>query len=400
MKINYKIGICIVFLFLVIYFSENVYSLGVAPARKLIDFEPGYSDEVEIKIINSGAKDTKVFVYAEGELAEFVTLENYELVFSSNDEFKTLKYKIKLPNKLDLPGEHLANIYIREVPLDYASSGSVIGASVAVVHQVVVKVPYPGKYAVIDLNVIGNDPSKVNFVVSVNNLGTQKIVNAKAMIDIYGPTNEKITSVETNLDSIDSNTRRGLSAVWQDSSINPGKYFAKVTLTYDGEVAYLEKIFDVGQMKVDILDINVKDFRLGQIAKFNILVGNDWSETISDVYVELVISETGQEIGRFKSASETIPALSKGELTAFWDTAGVEEGEYDAKVVLYFNDESIERDLRTVISLNSIKFDLFGGGAVVADTGGLDKSDVIIIALVVLVLINIGWFIYFKKFRK
>ena len=56
--------------------------------------------------------------------------------------------------------------------------------------------------------------------------------------------------------------------------------------------------------------------------------------------------------------------------------------------------------MRAIISLNSIKFDLFGAGAVVGETEGLDRSDIIIIALIVLILINIGWFVYFKKFKK
>jgi hypothetical protein len=400
MRLNNKIGLCMFFLVFVILFSQNVDALGVAPARKLIDFESNLEERVDLKIVNSGGEDMKVFIYAEGEMAEYVELSNYELDFSADEESKTISYELNLPSDLDTPGKHMANIVIREVPNSQGSGGSSLGASVAVVHQVIISKPYPGKYATVELRILDSQSTdRVDFVASVHSLGTQKIVNAKAIIDIFGPTNEKITTLETNLDSIDPGARRGLSAVWMEN-INQGKYFAKVTLTYDGEVAFDERIFEVGKLSIEVVDITVKDFKLGGIAKFNIVVENSWADPIEDVYVELVISEDGEEIGRFKSASEDIMALSKGELTAFWDSAGVEEGEYDAKIILYYGNEQIEKDIKAVISLNSIKFDLFGGGAVVADVGGVNKSNLIIIALIVLIIINVGWFVYFKKRKK
>ncbi len=398
MKLISKLGFCIFFLVFIIATSE-VHALGIAPARKIVDFDPGLSEKVNFEIVNTESKAMKVFIYAEGEYSEVIKLNDYELTFAAGENSKKTSYEFKLPNKIDKPGEHDVKIVIREVPLDYASEGTIIGGTVAVSHQFKIKVPYPGKYAVADLKIAETGKTdEVKFIVSVNSLGTQKIVNAKGIIDIFGPTNEKLATVETNLDSVDSGLRKDLVAIW-DGDINPGKYYAKLTLTYDGEVAYSERVFDVGTLDVEVVDINVKDFKLGEIAKFNILVDNTWADGINEIYVELIISENGEEIGKFKSASENIEGLSKGELTAFWDTAGVEEGSYDAKIVLYYGDKTVEKNMKTVISLNNIEFDLFAG-AVVARSGGVDKSDVIVIALVVLVIINIGWFIYFRRRKK
>ncbi len=401
MKLNKIMGICMFSLIIIILFSNSINALGVAPARKIVDFTPNFEGEGELKIVNSEAKDMKVLIYAEGELADSLYLESNELEFSSNEEYKFVKYKFKLPSEYEEPGKHQTNIIIREVPISTASEGSVLGASIAVVHNLVVDVPYPGKYAIVNLNILGGiDENRIEFVASIDSLGTQKIINAKALIDIYGSTNELVKSVETNLASINPGEKVGLRGIWEDEVINNGRYYAKVTLTYDGNVAYTERVFDVGEMKVEIVDMSVEDFKLGEIAKFNIVVENRWSESIEDVFTELVLSQEDLEIGRFKSASENIPALSKGELTAFWDTAGVEEGDYNAKSILNYNEEQVEKDMRAIISLNSIKFDLFGAGAVVGETEGLDRSDIIIIALVVLILINIGWFVYFRKRRK
>ncbi len=398
MKLISKIGFCIFFLVLIIAVNE-VHALGISPARKIVDFESELAGKVDFEIVNTESKDMKVFIYVEGEYADIIKLKDYELTFVAGENSKMTSYEFKLPDKMNVPGEHDVKIVVREVPLDYASAGTIIGGTVAVGHQFKIKVPYPGKYAVVDLKVAETGKTdEVKFIASVNSLGTQKIVNAKGIIDIYGPTNEKLATVETNLDSVDPGLRKDLVAVWGEN-INPGKYYAKLTLTYDGEVAYAERVFDVGVLDVDVIDINVKDFRLGDIAKFNIMIDNKWADGIKDVYVELIISENGEEIGRIKSASEDIGGLSKGELTAFWDSAGIEEGEYDAKIILYYGDKTVEKDMKTVISLNSIEFDLFAG-AVVAEGGGMDKSDVIILALVVLVIINVGWFIYFKRRKR
>ena len=202
-----------------------------------------------------------------------------------------------------------------------------------------------------------------------------------------------------NLDSVNSKQTKGLAATW-DKDVELGKYLAKLTLTYDGQVAEDQREFYVGKLFVDIIDIVVEGFRLGEIAKFVILVENQWPDQINDVYTEFVFSKMGQEVAIVKSASETIDALFTGELIAYWDTVGVEEGIYDTVINLHYNDQKIEKDMKTYVGIDSITFDLFGAGAVIADTGGLDKMNLAIIAVIVLLLANLGWFIYFKKFRK
>jgi hypothetical protein len=400
MRLKNKIGFGIFLLVFTILFSHVVYSLGVAPARNTIDFEPNFEGEYEIKIYNSGAKDIKTLIYVEGRMQDSIELDQSELIFSSDDEYKIVGYTVRLPSKIDVPGNHIINIVIREVPIGSDTGGAVIGSSVAVVHQVVIKVPYPGKYAVADLKIVEtNRYDKVDFIVSVNNLGSERIDAAKGLIDIYDSHNQKVASLETILDSIDSKKVKGLSATWDDN-VELGKYSAKLILTYDGKVAEDQREFYVGKLFVDIINIVVEGFRLGEIAKFVILVENQWPEPISGVYTEFIFSKLGEEVAIVKSASETIDALFTGELIAYWDTEGVEEGIYDTVINLYYDDQKIEKDMKTYVGLDSIKFDLFGTGAVITDTGGLDKLNLAIIAVIALILANIGWFIYFKKFKK
>ena len=401
MKTLKNVGICMILLIFTLLIVSDVFALGVSPARKIIEFSPELEIEVEFNVLNSEGKDMKVVIYVEGDnLDEEIIIDNPELIFSSGELQKSVKYNIKLPEKYDEPGTHEIKIVAREIPVDKAFEGTFVGASVAVVHIVRINVPYPGKYATVELK-LGEDTGQgVDFIVYVNNFGTQKIVSAKGIIDVYGPTNEKLTSLETGLVSVDSGARKAMNVKW-DENINSGKYYAKLTVLYDGNVAEYEKVFNVGIRLVDILDIIVKNFKLGGIAKFNILVENGWPELISDVYTDLLISEKGQEIGRFKSAAEDIPALAKEELTAFWDTAGVEEGDYDAKISLYYDDKIVEKDMKTKISFNSISFSGFTGAVISDEVGGETSDTKILIGLVViLIIINLIWFVYFKFKKK
>ncbi|MFH1376407.1 MAG: hypothetical protein ABIH25_02115 [Candidatus Woesearchaeota archaeon] len=400
MKMDKKIGLCIVLLVFAILLIQNVFALGIAPARKVVYFEPGLEESVGIKIVNNDQKDMKVVLYAEGELANLVSLSTTELIFSSSEDQKEVSYKYKLPQNIEKPGEHTIEIVAREIPIKQALDGTSVSASIAVVSQLKINVPYPGKYAIAELKVAETGRTdQVNFIVVVNNLGTQKIVEAKGTIDIYGPTNEKIASVVSESGSIESKERAEFNAVWS-GSINPGKYYAKLSVSYDGDVTEADKTFNVGNAEIEIKDISVRDFKLGQIAKFEILVENNWADIMKEVYTELIIKESGTEIGKFKSASEDVSALSKETLIAYWDTAGIDEGVYDATIVLYYNQQSKSQDMKAHISLTSIYFDAFGTGAVTGGPGG-GGANWTIIAIGLLVIINIGWFVYFKfKNRK
>ena len=398
-KIN-KLGKCIIFILIFLAFSSEVYSIGISPARKNFNFQPGLDELVELEVLNTEGKATDVAIYAEGDLEQYVFLSNSIINFNDGETSKKISYRFKLPEKLDKPGGHATKIVIRELQKESAFEGVQIKANVAVVSQLNINVPYPGKYATTELKVAETDSNeRINFIAIANNFGTQKIVNAKAILDILGPTNEKITTIESLQFSMDSGSREEIPLVWE-GQINSGKYLGKLTLLYDGETTQHERVFNIGSQELEIVDIYVNDFRLGDIAKFNILVESNWAEDFNNVYADVKITdENGQEITTVKSASENILALSKQELTAFWDTAGVQEGSYDMNIKLNYEGKTSEIDVKAFVSLTSIEFDLFGGTGRVVSGGG-SAAPVYIIALIVLIGLNIFWFVYFRKRNK
>nr|MBA4404713.1 hypothetical protein [Nanoarchaeum sp.] len=398
MKLNKKIGIMYFLIIIVLLISSDVLALGISPAQTIVDFKVSLNETAEFKVINSEHKSMKVLVYMDGTQDEEIdlTINTPELIFTSDDEEKTASYSYSLPQKFKEPGLHEISIIAREVPIDSETAGTLIGASVAVEHVFKINVPYPGKYATTELKVSETNNNAVNFIVVINNLGSEQITNAKGLIDIFDSKGVKLTSLETSIVSVDSGLRKEVMVAWS-GVIEPGEYRANLNLVYDNMISEYVKNFQIGEAKVNILHIYSNNFKLGQIAKFNILIENKWSEKIKDVYTDLLISDEGKEIGRFKSATEDIDPSSNKELTAYWDSEGVEVGEYDAKFMLHYNDKVIEKDMKTKIDKNSISFSGFSG-AVVSDSP--INTNNIIAFVVIIVVVSAIWIVYFKFKKK
>ena len=387
----------------VLSLSAGAQAIGITPGRTTIDYQPGLEQEVTFTIINNDHKDFNAFVYAEGDLKDYVTSEKTIVEFKESDASKPFTYRFRLPDKLDQPGDHWAKIVVMEMPSEQEGEGQIIMATTAVVHQLRVKVPYPGKYA--DLELIVNEAESnenVNFFVKLYNLGTENIYKAYATVDIMGPTNEKIASIESEEIAVESKKTGEIAVPWK-AEVNPGMYHAVVTVNYDGKVATIEKTFAVGAMRVEIIDVKVRNFVLGGIAKFEINMENKWNQKISNVFAEMAFSSAdGNQIASIKSSSIDVDPLQRATLYAYWDTEGVTKGTYDAKLILHYGEKTSEKLLKTYVNLESIDTEIVGITARVISSKGNagPATDLLVPIVVILVFINVGWFFYFRKRKK
>lgn len=396
---NNKLIVGIVALFIVL--SVNVWAIGITPGKTTLDFAPNSQQDVTFKVLNNEKKDMDVLLYiGEGDLSNIVTLYDNIVSFKAEETEKEFRYTVNFPSNIETPGDHEIQVVALEIPKG-TSGNNFVGATAAVATILKIRVPYPGKYAKIELTAsdakVGEE---MTFVVPVWNLGTEDIINAQASIDILGPTNEKIITLTTEKKGFKSKNKGELVAKWE-ADVNPGKYFAVATLTYDGKTARAEKIFALGDLFIDIVDINVKDFNLGEVAKFNILVENKWNEIVTNVVPEIIISDkNGNEVASFKGAGVNVDSLSKAELNAYWDTEGVNEGTYDGKAVLYYEGKTTEKQLKTDVSLNGIKVSFLGQTAQAVRGGGIGRNSILVTLVILLIIINIGWFIYIKRMKR
>ncbi|MBW6442710.1 hypothetical protein K0A97_02930 [Patescibacteria group bacterium] len=385
------------FLLILIFISSSVSSLGITPGRTTINFEPGLTKTVEFTVINSEEKDVNLVVLVQGELNQSISLSDISFSMGANEREKKIKYTLNLPQNLE-PGLRTSEIVVVQLPEKSSESQAFIGAAVGVATQIYVYVPYPGKYAEASLNIVGPDEKGViNFVLPVISRGDLDLVRVNAVIDIYSSLNEKIETIKTNEIGILSGERKELVAKWEQN-LSSGKYKAIATLIYDENTKTLEKEFNIGYQVLEIQNIEVNNFRLGEIAKFEVLVQNKWGEPINNAFAEMLIyNNQNQVMAEVKSPNYNFPALEKALMILFWDTGGVRAGTYDSELFLKFGEQSSKHNLKLDVSERSIN--VRGVGYVISEDSG-EGGDIVFILgsiIVLLVVINLFWFLFLRR---
>lgn len=390
----------VVFAFLFVYLLSLVNAVGITPGRTTLDYEPGSKHTIDFSVVNSEKKDMNLIVLVQGELNGSISTSEVSFKMSASEAEKRLSYTFIMPNDLR-PGPHNGEVVVIKLPDKSPSSDTFIGAAVGVATQVYVFVPYPGKYAEASLNVVGQESnSTINFVMPVVNQGKQDLTNVRANIDIYGALNEKVATINSNSLAILSGERKELVVPWT-ANVAPGNYRAVATLLYDEQSVQFEQTFAVGSAEVDLNQIEINDFSLGQIAKFEMLVENKWSSAIKNAYAQMLVYDNdGKVIADFKSQTYDLPSLSKTLMVAFWDTAGIRQGTYPASVYLKYGDKSTQKDFKLEVSQSEIR--AIGIGYVISkqsSSSGSSNSLVIVLitVIVVLVLVNLLWFLVLRK---
>ena len=376
-----KIGFMV---FLMILLLPQVYSLGISPARDVIDFESGLTVSRSVKILNNEYKDMTVVVMVEGNLSEYVELGESNLHFNANESEKLVNYKVYLPQKMDKPGNHDIELLVMDVPSLKTSEYTTVMARTSVISQIRIKVPYPGLYAEAELDVRVLDDD-VLITIPIHNLGSRDF-KASARIKIIEGVRELDEIITDDID-FEAGSSGKITAHWSAPAI--GAYTAVVEIDY-GKKIRLEKEFYVGDKFIRIVDVKVGEFRLGDVARIDVIAQNGWNELIEDVYCDVFVRDkNGNTLAVLKTASEDIDALSKKVLTAYWDTKGVDAGVYDLFIKLNYagkySEESTEIDLGITARVVGVKPLLI-------------KMNVAVIIIVIVVLI-VGFFIYFRKKR-
>ena len=381
-------------------FMQSVFALGITPGRTTLDYAPGKIETYQFEVVNSDQQEIEIVVLVQGELNASVSVSEVSFKMLNGEASKKLSYTLTMPSGLK-PGLHTAEIVALQLPGKSGSSGTYVGATVGVATQIHVYVPYPGKYLEASFDVMPSGDGDIRFIVPVISRGELGIVRAKAVIDIYTSLNEKIDSVVTDEIEIKSLDRRELTTLWKPEGAPPGRYKAVATIIYDEETTTVEKEFSIGEQNLEIKNIEVNDFSLGGIAKFEILVENKWSEIIPGAFVQMqIFNKEGQVMADFKSAAYDIPPLEKKLVTAFWDTDGVGEGTYDSSIFLKFAQQSLKQDLKLEVSEDDIT--VVGLGYVIKNKSGKSGESnsllvVLIAAIGILVLLNVVWFLMLRK---
>jgi hypothetical protein len=161
---------------------------------------------------------------------------------------------------------------------------------------------------------------------------------------------------------------------------------------------YVQKDFDVGDFVLDLKQIYVKNFKLGEIAKFTMVVENKWNEPITKAYAQMrVFDKDTQTISDVKSAAYDVPPRIQTEMVYYWDTKNISEGLYNANIILYYASKQTQQDLKLDIGKDYIN--VIGLGYAVSSESSGGSSTITILGIIIgfLVLLNLFWFLVLRK---
>ena len=194
-------------------------ALNLLPEENYIEFVPNAYEKVNFKIINNENKEMQVALHVEGELKDYVKLHDGIIdLKASNKEYETF-YEVKLPDKIEKPGNH--EIRIKAIALYQDKSTS------DVITKLHLLVPYPTKH--LEVSNISFKENKI--IIKVINLGEIDIVHAKATIDIFDYNNNKVKTFYTEDKSIKSLKFEELNVYLE--GLEKGKYYSIININYD-----------------------------------------------------------------------------------------------------------------------------------------------------------------------
>ena len=349
---------------------QLVLSLGISPAIQYVDFKPGLELEYSFNIY-ADPKQT-IELYSEGEFSDLVRFDKTKL-----DGGGGFTVKLKLPQEIEIPGKHTLLIGAKEM-VD-AESGA-IGASVIVRAPIIVRVPYPGKYAEIGFTTNNaNVGEPVKFEVSVASMGKEPIL-ATTNIDIYSE-KKKIETLNLGTKLIENQKSDVFIKLLDTSNYNPGDYNATAIVNYQDGAAEKSSVFRIGQLFVNMTNYTDELIK-GGIKLFEINVESLWNDPIDNVYGEVYVIKNNASLTNFLTPSVNLQGWEKKMLEGYIDTDVLEIGEYELNISINYGEKATmnKGKLRIKTEQEYLRYYIIGG---------------ILIALIILIIL---YFKFIKKF--
>jgi len=383
----------------VILLTSGAFALGVTPGRTTINFEPGTEKAFSFSVVNSEGKDFGLSFVVDGDLGKYVTLSESTIQMGAEEASRKIEANLSFPFYLS-PGAHYAKIFV----LERANAGSgetTVGAVVGVVTEVRVFVPYPGKYLEFGVNILEPDENgAIVFLLPAINRGSEDILRAFAVLEVFDLEGKKIATINTNEVAVPASERREFVGKLEEE-IPEGRYNLSISVYLDGDIIKVDRTLVVGEPLLDLREIRVSDFKLGGIAKFEVVAENRWNEPQTGVYTKLILyGSSGEIIAEFSSPVQDVLPKKQAVFSSYWDSLGVSKGTYDAVLLLGQGQKMSEK--RFKLDVQDDRINVIGVSYVISsnDSTTFKAGGIILLlvtAIVILIIINILWFLFIRK---
>ena len=308
-------------------------AIGVSPASKTINFEPGKTVAMDFTLLNKEGATTEFTLSAAGELQDSLFFGNQTISLSGQDYSVPFRVLLKMPAKLE-PGIHIA--YFKLTPL-IASSGDMFQAFVVPNIPIRVRVPYPSKYAVASIAAFpGAEGVPVPINLEFDNLGSESIMAAGGSASVYNSKDELVNEMSFPDISIPANSfakSEGVPRV----VLKRGSYRAEADAHYDSVSLKLEGNFSVGEPEVRVTGLATQSLYANEINKVDFSALLDWDAPVT-VKGFLVMGSRESEMPLF----ELQPGAEQ-DVSGFVDTSGLGTGEHNLTIKLAYGSKIEEK---------------------------------------------------------
>ena len=350
-----KKGCVLWFFVFVLLLAPSVSSIGLSPSKMFVEYSQSREEIFSVYVMNNGDTAIDAHLYADGRYEDLIELP-FEIIRLGIGEVREVKIKISFYKEVIEPGEQHVKIGVIAEPIGLGVSQTGIVPKTAVEMKVKFDVPYPGKYvslllAIPDINAGEDLPVSLK----LRNLGKETINNVKG--EIFLEEDENLAGkIEFGMRNILPKTDAEYGTVVNTTGFKPGNYKGIAIVDYDGLKAASEVDFRIGSLFVNLTN-HSKYFEKDSITPFDLHIQNRWNGKIDNVNADIIISREGNQVVSMKTPSINLNPWEASILRTYWDTHGLEKGEYDALVKINHLGSSSDYSLKVYI-YEKIKIDI------------------------------------------
>lgn len=379
-------------LIIILTFNSYASSMGVTPPINRIIHTGEEVLTGQITIFSGEEKNIRVYV-EETPLYDYITIEGGQKEITTHMYGSTLiKYEIHLPEVMK-PGNYKTTIAAEQyfTPEERISTGT-FGGVAAVGFIVHVRVPNEGKFLETSFSIAPGSPSTgetVFFTVNLLNFGTLDLYNLQTETIVRDPEgailNRRLT---TKLPNLPKGRSGEIKSFWETEGYGAGHYTVEADIDYGGALPATPKTsFGIGDVVIKITNVSAP--YTPPVSKVIIDIESNWNRKIKNVFAEIVVQKNKQVINTIKTSSLDLDPWASGKLEGFWETTGLEPGNYDLDITVHYANKEAKDSIRVNIPTPEEE---------------KDNNTLLIVTisiLAVILIINLFWFLLkFKKKKK
>jgi len=384
MKIFFLFFQCF-FLFLLL--TSVVESIGLAPGKAYLDYDEGETATFELRVIGSTGS-SKVQMYTQGWLADYVSLSETEFVFDPEKKIYPITVTIDMPPYEEITEYGLQRFFIGAQDIVESSGG--ISASAAVKMWVEMDIPFPGKYARIKEFVVNHilEGEVTPVTATIANRGTNPLSSAKVRFSLANLKGDVLLEKEFSNIFIPVDAEQVFEHEFLTENFDSGIYEILVTFFYDdGSSIQKSTTYFIGTTDILLTDYTSR-LEAGTINKINVTLQSIWGSPLNNVRLAIRTNEKTSSL-----PSIDLAAFEEVTIETFIEVPQTDELTLDADLQMTIpitTEESMEKSI-------PLTFELYASSRKEFPIKLTTTSTLFLIVGVLLILLVINIFFFAKR---